>query len=214
MDVDALVSPALGSGHEPHDAHHEIPLPAGSDGRDVPRRVHPLPHGDQLRQHSAFRHPAQQDDRRAAYATTPGAGLDERPALSQVLNLSLSYVSGAHALRVGVQDRYGWLEDNREGGNGDLNQLYRNGVPFAVEITNTPVLNRGEVNSDLGVYIQDTWTRRRLTLSTGLRWDHFNSSLPAQSAPAGRFVPARDFPEVTISPTGTTWCRGWASRMT
>ena len=132
--------------------------------------------------------------------TTPGGGLNERPALSQVLNLSLSYVSGAHALRVGVQNRYGWLEDNRAGENGDLNQLYRNGVPFAVEIANTPVLNRAEVNSDLGVYIQDTWTRRRLTLSTGLRWDHFNSSLPAQSAPAGRFVPERDFPEVKNLP--------------
>lgn len=52
----------------------------------------------------------------------------------------------------------------------------------------------------MALYIQDTWTRRRLTLNTGLRWDHFNSSLPAQSALAGRFVPERDFPEVTNLP--------------
>ena len=75
--------------------------------------------------------------------TAPGAGRIERPALSQVVNVSLSYVSGAHALKVGFQNRYGWPEDIRAGVNGDLNQLYRNGVPFAVEVLNTPILSRG-----------------------------------------------------------------------
>jgi hypothetical protein len=132
--------------------------------------------------------------------STAGAGLNERPALSQVVNVSLAYVSGAHSFKVGFQNRYGWLEDNRPSGNADLNQIYRNGVPFAVEILNTPVLNRGELNRDLGVYVQDTWTRRKLTLSGGLRWDSFNSSLPAQTAPAGRFVPERSFPEAKDLP--------------
>ncbi len=132
--------------------------------------------------------------------TGAGAGPNRRPSRSQVWTMSLSYISGAHAFKVGVQNRYGWLDDIREGVNGDLNQLYSNGVPVAVEIANTPMYNRGEVNSDLGVYVQNTWTRNRLTLSGGVRWDHFNSSLPAISLAAGRFVPERHFPEVKDLP--------------
>src|SRR5262249_47780917 len=35
----------------------------------------------------------------------------------------------------------------------------------------------------------------RLTLNPGLRYERFVMSIPAQSAPAGTWVPARDFPE-------------------
>jgi hypothetical protein len=129
-----------------------------------------------------------------------GAGPNERPAMSQVVMLSLSYVSGAHAFKVGFQDRFGWLKDIRTGVNADLNQLYRSGAPFAVQVLNTPSYSRGDVNGDMGVFIQDTWTKKRLTLSPGLRWDHFNSSLPEQTAAAGRFVPERHFDAVPDLP--------------
>ena len=66
-------------------------------------------------------------------------------------------------------------------------------MPFAVTIINTPSISQTNVNSDLGVYVQDVWTRKRMTLSAGLRWDHFNASVPEQSIAAGRFVPARTF---------------------
>ena len=56
----------------------------------------------------------------------------------------------------------------------------------------------------MGIFIQDTWTKRRLTLSPGLRWDHFNSSLPEQNAAAGRFVPARRFEAVENLPNWNT----------
>jgi hypothetical protein len=49
------------------------------------------------------------------------------------------------------------------------------------------------VNADLGIFLQDTWTMRRLTLNPGVRFDYFDTSIPAQSVPAGRFVPARQF---------------------
>ncbi|MEP7308943.1 MAG: carboxypeptidase regulatory-like domain-containing protein [Acidobacteriota bacterium] len=132
--------------------------------------------------------------------TGAGAGPNERPAMSQVINASLSYVSGAHAFKVGFQDRFGWLEDIRQGVNADLNQLYRSGVPFAVQVLNTPSYSRGDVNADMGIFVQDIWTMKRLTLSPGLRWDHFNSSLPEQVAAAGRFVPERRFAPLPDAP--------------
>src|SRR5678809_1119632 len=65
--------------------------------------------------------------------------------------------------------------------------------PTQVLIYNTPTGSRNEVDADLGLFVQDTWTRGRITIAPGLRVDYFNSSIPAQSVPAGRFVPARQF---------------------
>ena len=56
------------------------------------------------------------------------------------------------------------------------------------------------LKADLGIYAQDQWTIRHLTLNLGLRYDYFNAFVPAQELPAGPFVPARNFPEVPCVP--------------
>jgi hypothetical protein len=129
-----------------------------------------------------------------------GSGPAFMPALSHVAQATLSYVSGAHAFKVGIQDRWGYAKDIRTTINGDLIQQYANGVPFAVTVLNTPFVNEADVNADLGIFVQDTWTTKRLTISPGLRWDHFNSSVPDQTVPAGRFVPARQFAAIPDVP--------------
>ena len=58
----------------------------------------------------------------------------------------------------------------------------------------TPLLYQIRTKADLGLYAQDKWTIRRLTLNYGLRFEYFNGYVPATSLPAGRFVGARDFP--------------------
>ena len=130
-------------------------------------------------------------------AAVPALGLGQspgaNPALSNYLAGSLSYVTGGHSLKVGIQDRWGYSKDIRPDINGDIIQQYREGKASSVQALNTPISNEVNVNADLGVYIQDTWTSRRLTLVPGLRWDHFNSSVPEQVLPAGRFVSARRF---------------------
>jgi hypothetical protein len=136
----------------------------------------------------------------ALSAAASGSGPAFMPALSHVWQASLSYVSGSHAFKVGVQDRWGYAEDIRTNINGDLIQQYQNGRPATVNILNTPFNNAVDVNADLGVYVQDTWTMKRLTISPGLRWDHFNSSIPEQTVAAGRFVPARHFDPIPDVP--------------
>jgi len=131
----------------------------------------------------------------AVTGTGVQTGPQHMPTMSHYLQSSLSYVTGSHSLKVGIQQRFGWQQDIREGINADLIQQYRNGAPTQVTIFNTPTSSRNNVGADLGVYVQDTWTTRRLSLSPGLRFDYFQSSIPAQSVPAGRFVPARQFAE-------------------
>jgi outer membrane receptor for Fe3+-dicitrate len=60
--------------------------------------------------------------------------------------------------------------------------------------------SRNSVNADLGIYAQDSWTLGRLTVNAGVRFEHFNASIEATSSPAGRFLPARSFPEVKNLP--------------
>ena len=50
-------------------------------------------------------------------------------------------------------------------------QLYRNGVPDSVRVYNTPGKFFNSVNGDLGLFAQDAWTIKRLTLNVGARFD-------------------------------------------
>jgi hypothetical protein len=137
-------------------------------------------------------------------ASFPGTGAFNSPNTnrhrSNYATASMSYVSGAHSVKVGFQNRWGWTSATRQNVNGDLGQQYRNRQPFAVTIINTPTISQTNVNSDLGVFAQDVWTVRRLTLSAGVRLDHFNASVPEQSIEAGRFVPARTFAAIHDTP--------------
>jgi hypothetical protein len=133
-----------------------------------------------------------------AVATAPA----HQPGTSHVIVASVSYVTGAHNFKAGIQNRTGWLKDLRQNVNGDIIQQYRNGQPSQVQVLNTPLNNRVDLNTDFGAYVQDTWTTRRLSLSPGLRFDYFSSTVPAMSVEAGRFVPERSFPEITL-PTWT-----------
>ncbi len=119
---------------------------------------------------------------------------------------SASYVTGSHNLKVGVQRTWGHFTHTRDG-NGDLDQQYRSaatGIPFTVPnsvlVYNTPYASEEDLKYDLGVYAQDQWTLKRLTINAGLRWEAVNAEVPAQSSPAGRFVDARQFAAVTDLP--------------
>jgi len=114
-----------------------------------------------------------------------------------VVNSSISYITGSHAVKTGVQWNFGPRKGERLA-NADLVQRYRNGVPSDVLVYNTPNSNNAVMDADLGLYAQDSWRMDNLTLNVGLRFDYYKASIPANTVQGGRFVPARSFNAVTL----------------
>jgi len=109
-----------------------------------------------------------------------------------VYNISgaFSYVTGAHAIKVGGSDKFGDL-GQREYDLSPVSYRVRGGVPN--RITERALGTwRANVDADLGLYAQDRWTRSKLTLNYGVRYDYFASSYPAQHIGPTTLAPNRD----------------------
>ncbi|PWU05124.1 MAG: hypothetical protein C5B51_15395 [Terriglobia bacterium] len=106
-----------------------------------------------------------------------------------------AYVTGSHQIKFGLTDDWGINYLNNIA-NGDAYYQYSNGVPLQIVAYNTPTYQKFRLKSDLGIYAVDTWHFKRLAITAGLRWEYLNNYIEHQTAPAGRFVGARDFPQV------------------
>jgi len=136
---------------------------------------------------------------------------------------SASYITGSHAFKTGVT--MGWGTNSRTfSSNGQINTLVFNAgllgapasatnpvpcralpCPIAVAVANGPTTAEQKVKSDLGFFVQDTWTIDKLTLNLGGRYDHFNAMVPAQSAAAGPWIQARNFDAIENVPNWNDW---------
>jgi hypothetical protein len=136
---------------------------------------------------------------------------------------SASYVTGSHAFKTGLTWQWG-TNSRTFSSNAQINTLVTNAgllgapasatnpvpctalpCPIAVAVTNGPTTLEQKVKSDIGIFFQDTWTIDRLTLNYGGRFDHFNAIVPAQSAPVGNWIQARDFAEIPAVPKWDDW---------
>ena len=116
---------------------------------------------------------------------------------------NLTYVTGSHTAKLGVQfttGRYGETTTF----NGDLIQQYRNGVADSVRVFNTPGKFFNSVTGDWGLFAQDAWTIKRLTVNAGARFDRLASRVDGATVEPGRFTPfERVQPEINM-PIWTT----------
>ena len=138
----------------------------------------------------------------AAMITDTGLNLQYRAtttnnrAYAPVANsrATVSYTTGTHALKAGFNIITGENKsDNRLVGNMVFTAL--NGTPTSVEYRGTPFLQINRVRPNIGIFAQDQWTLRRLTMNMGLRFDYFRSDYPDQTVPPTEFVPVtRSFP--------------------
>ena len=105
---------------------------------------------------------------------------------------SVSYVTGSHNVKVGLQDTFGSYR-RTDDSNGDIRATFLNGVATTAQILNSRVERYDQLHADVGVYGQDSWTFNRLTVNYGARFEHFAHGIPEETSPAGRFTAARTF---------------------
>jgi hypothetical protein len=110
-----------------------------------------------------------------------------------------SYITGSHSLKAGVYLAQATNRiDTRV--NNDMTYALRNNAPVQITVWTTPYSQRFDTTADVGLFAQDQWTIRRLTLNAGLRWDYLNMAVPEQHLPATRFAQAADFAAVRCVP--------------
>ena len=123
-------------------------------------------------------------------ATTTGASTPETGTYNfrYMLISTMSYVTGSHALKAGMQWHIGqtW---NMADTNGDLTERFRNGVPDSVIVYNTPTRLYNLMGADLGLYVQDSWTLNRLTSIPACAGSTSTRRIRRRRSKPGRFVP-------------------------
>jgi hypothetical protein len=141
-----------------------------------------------------FASASRMDTARGTLTTAPADGETLQAPTRLFAVGAVSYVTGSHNLKFGVQHSQGQRKLATEPLNAALVQVYQNGVPVSVTISNTPVRYSNSVNADMGIYGQDTWTWRRLSINYGLRWEYFAAQIDDELSGTGRWVPERSFP--------------------
>jgi hypothetical protein len=112
---------------------------------------------------------------------------------------SLSYVTGAHAFKVGFSDTWANVTNASTSNTSNVFYRFNNGIPNQITMYGTPTTGGQQVNGEIGIYLQDRWTYKRLTANVGVRYDQFNSGYPDQTLTPAPLQPTRNlsFPGVT-----------------
>ncbi|MEP7310753.1 MAG: carboxypeptidase regulatory-like domain-containing protein [Acidobacteriota bacterium] len=121
--------------------------------------------------------------------------------------LSASYVTGTHAVKVGMTLMHQWRLATTEPNNSVSLTVQGCSTPtptacqaFSLTQYATPTEYREKVNYNMGIFAQDQWTYKRLTANYGVRLDMLKSQVEANNLIAGPFTPARNFDAIENVP--------------
>lgn len=118
---------------------------------------------------------------------------------------SASYVTGSHAFKMGIQAAQGFgLTCSRcAGPQPHFSYEMNNQVPASIVQYATPYELKNRMKLELGLFAQDQWAVKRLTINYGVRVEYLNGHVDAQELAATPFVTARSFGEVKNVPRWT-----------
>jgi hypothetical protein len=100
-----------------------------------------------------------------------------------------SYITGAHALKVGFSNGWGERDSNDLDLDAPINYRFNNGVPNQLTTKLSPVRVVSVMDADLAAYAQDRWTLGRLTMNLGVRLDAYKTHFPEQTVAPTPFTP-------------------------
>jgi hypothetical protein len=114
---------------------------------------------------------------------------------------SMSYVTGSHNFKVGMFAMEGRNRVSTfNGTDAQVSYRFNNGIPNQITEYSSPIFSNQWLKPELGIYAQDQWKIRRLSLGLGLRFEHYGSYVAENTEPANRFLPARHFDKVECVP--------------
>jgi hypothetical protein len=91
-----------------------------------------------------------------------------------------SYVTGAHNMKVGYQGSYQKSLQGRVANNTQMRYRFNNGVPNAFGYYIAPRWEQNDRTETQSLFVQNQWTKGRVTLQGGLRYDRAWSWAPAE----------------------------------
>jgi hypothetical protein len=115
-------------------------------------------------------------------------------------NASVSYVTGSNSAKIGYQGAYQAASTIRHSNPTLLSYTFNQGVPqsFTVRI---PEWGSADRTWSQSVFVQDAWTRGRLTLQGALRYDRAWSYSPAGLSGSNAAAPQLGFSAITFPRT-------------
>ena len=107
---------------------------------------------------------------------------------------SVSYVARNHQLKIGTDLNWERQDSTRpnEYPSGSYTLLFNRGVPTEIRTYNTPTIPIDRLFSQ-AAFATDTWSRGRVTLSYGVRWERYHNFYPDQTKAAGQFSSEQRF---------------------
>ena len=136
-----------------------------------------------------------------SYRGTANARLSENKLL--YWRVVSSYITGAHAFKAGFL--YGRIPNDDRTFTLDAPLEYRlnNGVQNRLTMHATPFQTVTDLDADHGLFVQDRWTKKRVTLTGGLRYTFLRIKFPEVVVGPGAWTPNRNI--VTPETNGASW---------
>ncbi len=132
-----------------------------------------------------------------ASAFLDGVHGQARDGFTNGYRASLSYITGSHAFKAGVTAEQ--IHETRRPFDDPSQFLFtwqdtlRPFLPGFAGFTANGTAVASEIDPNLGLYVQDQWTRDRMTVTAGLRFDYQRAQYPDQTIGVTRYR-AEPFP--------------------